>query len=58
MHLPRLGHAVIVNNVASAKPGSIEDVNALKVAYKAIGFDVQIHQDCSQTVFKTFGDFV
>ena len=50
MHLPRLGHAIIVNNVASEMPGSIEDVNALEATYKAIGFDVRVHQDCTETV--------
>ena len=50
MTLPRLGHAVIVNNVASEMPGSLRDVEALKAAYKTIGFDVQVHNDCGEKV--------
>ena len=50
MKLPRLGHAVIVNNVASEMRGSQKDVAALKAAYEKIGFDVQIHNDCSAQV--------
>ena len=54
MNLPRLGHAVIVNNIASEMPGSLRDVEALKAAYKTIGFDVQVHNDCSaQVIFRT-----
>ena len=50
MHRPRLGHAVIVNNVSSEMPGSNADVTALKTAYEAVGFDVQIHTDCNAQV--------
>ena len=50
MHRPRLGHAVIVNNVSSEMPGSKADVTALKAAYEAVGFDVQIHTDCNGQV--------
>ena len=50
MLLPRLGHAVIVNNVASEMPGSNEDVEALKATYQTIGFDVQVHSDCDAQV--------
>ena len=34
MNLRRLGHAVIVNNVASEMLGSQKDVTALKAAYE------------------------
>ena len=50
MHRPRLGHAVIVNNVSSEMPGSNADVTALKAAYEAVGFHVQIHTDCNRQV--------
>ena len=50
MNLPRLGHAIIVNNIASEMPGSLRDAEALKVAYKTIGFDVQVHNDLSTQV--------
>ena len=51
MTLPRLGHAIIVNNIASEMPGSLRDVEALKAAYKTIGFDVQVHNDCGEKVY-------
>ena len=57
MPLPRLGHAIIVNNEASEMPGSIEDVNVLEATYKAIGFDVQIHLNCTVAVLKILGEF-
>ena len=50
MTLPRLGHAIIVNNVASEMPGSNEDVKALKESYETVGFDVQVHNDCDAQV--------
>ena len=56
MNLRRLGHAVIVNNVASEMLGSQKDVTALKAAYETIGFDVHIYTDCNAQVIciKTF----
>ena len=50
MDLPKLGHAVIINNIAHEMPGSIVDVEALKDAYTTVGFDVQIHENCSAQV--------
>ena len=50
MNLPRLGHAIIVNNIASEMPGSLRDVDALKEAYETVGFDVQVHNDCGEKV--------
>ena len=44
MHLLRLGHVVIVNNVGSEMPGSNVDVAALKAAYERVGFEVHVHQ--------------
>ena len=50
MDLPNLGHAVIVNNVAEEMPGSQADVEALRSAYQKVGFDVRVHNDCSEQV--------
>ena len=44
MPLSKLGHAVIINNVASEMPGSNEDVKVLKEAYQIVGFEVQVHE--------------
>ena len=54
MDFPRLGHAVIINNIASEMPGSNEDVKALKDAYETVGFDVQVHENCSVQVSSNF----
>ena len=51
MNLPKLGHAVIINNIASEMPGSKEDVKALKEAYETVGFEVQVHENCTVQVF-------
>ena len=52
MDLPRLGHAIIVNNVSSEEgfEASNADVDALKEAYALVGFDVQVHNDCNSKV--------
>ena len=50
MIFPKLGHAVIVNNVAKEMPGSQVDVEALQAAYQKIGFKVHTHSDCSDQV--------
>ena len=50
MHLPRLGHALIVNNVSKEMPGSNADVTALKTAYERVGLDVHVHADCNSQV--------
>ena len=55
MTLPKLGHAVIINNVASEMPGSNEDVKALTEAYNTMGFEVQVHKNCiAQVCVSTF----
>ena len=51
MALPKLGHAVIINNIASEMPGSNEDVKALKEAYETVGFEVQVHENCTAKVW-------
>ena len=50
MDLPRLGHAIIVNNISKEEPGSNADVAALKEAYETVGFDVQVHNNCTGRV--------
>ena len=50
MNLPRLGYAVIVNNVASEMAGTMADVEALQEAYETVGFDVQVHTNCNAQV--------
>ena len=50
MNLPKLGHAVIINNIASEMPGSKEDVKALYKAYKTVGFDVQVEENLTEQV--------
>ena len=50
MDLPKLGHAVIINNIASEMPGSNEDVKALKESYETVGYQVQVHENCSVQV--------
>ena len=52
MDLPRLGHAIIVNNIQGEVAGSASDVHALQRAYETVGFDVQVHTDCSSKVGK------
>ena len=55
MDHPKLGHAVIINNVHSEIPGSQVDVGLLTECYKTVGFNVQVHEDCdTQVPFKVF----
>ena len=58
MDLVKLGHAVIINNIASEMPGSNKDVKALKEAYAAVGYEVQVHENCSVQVSNNFYTFV
>ena len=50
MNLPKLGHAVIVNNVAKEMSGSMNDVKALEAAFRAVGSQVEVHTDMSKIV--------
>ena len=50
MNLPKLGHAVIVNNVAKEMPGSMNDVKALEAAFKTVGFKGEVHTNMSKVV--------
>ena len=47
MSLPRMGQAIIINNVAAEMPGSLADVEALQAAYKNVGFHVSSYSDCT-----------
>ena len=50
MDLPKLGHGIIINNISREMPGSNEDVKVLKEAYETVGFEVQVHENCSVNV--------
>ena len=47
MDKEKLGHAIIVNNIATEFPGSKKDVEALKEAYEEVGYEVQVKEDCT-----------
>ncbi len=46
----QMGLAVIVNNVANEQPGSVVDTQALSQAYRTLGFQVQLKENCSKKV--------
>ena len=50
MDLPDLGHAVIINNLRSQVPETSEDVDALRAALEAVGFNVKCYDDCNVQV--------
>ena len=50
MDKPDLGYALIINNVASEFPQSERDVEALRAAYKMVGFKVIVFNDCNEQV--------
>ena len=54
MNLPRLGNAIIINNVSRSEPGSEADVKRLKEAYETVGFDVYVYRDCTVKVIVIF----
>ncbi len=45
-----LGHAVIINNVASEYPGSKKEMDELVKLYRMMNFQVHIHNDCDDSV--------
>ena len=45
-----MGHALIINNVATQYAGSKEDANALINAYEKMKFTVHHHEDCDDAV--------
>ena len=52
MSLPRLGNAIIINNVSGSVPGSEADVKRLKETYEIVEFDVFIYRDPTAEVRK------
>ncbi len=46
----KLGHAVIINNVASDIPGSKMDVDKLRNVFEKMHFIVHVFEDCSDNV--------
>ena len=50
MYLPRMGQAIVINNVAAEMPGSLADVEALQASYRDVGFDVYSYSDCTTQV--------
>ena len=52
MSKPRLGNAIIINNVPRSVPGSKTDVKRLKEAYETVGFDVFDYSDPTTQVPK------
>ena len=52
MSLPRLGNAIIINNVSRSVPGSQADMKRLVEAYKTVGFDVFVYRDPTTEVLK------
>ena len=52
MERPQLGYAIIVNNVTSEIPGSMEDTTALVNACKTAGFKVRHYFNCDKAVCK------
>ena len=50
MSLSRLGVAIIINNISEKRPGSKQDVDALKEAYETVGFEVIVHDNCDINV--------
>ena len=53
MSLPRLGHAVIINNTAGEMPFQKAAVVELKDSCKTVGFDVKLYEDPSGQVCNT-----
>ncbi len=46
----KLGHAVIINNVAKEFPGSKKDTEALMKTYQMMNFEVCLYEDCDDKV--------
>ena len=54
MDLPNLGHAVVINNMATQVPDTIEHVNSLATTLTKIGFNVKQYKDINfQVKFKS-----
>ena len=50
MKLPRLGSAVIINNLALEVPDTVQDVKALSSTLETIGFEVESHNGLNAQV--------
>ena len=50
MDRPKLGYAIIINNVQRELPESEMDVKALQAAYREVGFDVEVYINCTGKV--------
>ena len=50
MDLDCLGNVIIINNAADLMPGSEKDVTSLKDAFKTVGFDVLLYNNCDTKV--------
>lgn len=53
MHLPKLGHAVIVNNLCNEFPGTRVDAVNLQNTFIAMGFHVHMYYYCTKMVRTT-----
>ena len=54
MDRPKMGRAVIINNIHSESPESTVDVEALVETYEKVGFEVEVHNDCDVKASSTF----
>ncbi len=45
-----MGHAIVINNVATQYPGSRKDTDALVEAYKTMNFEVHLYENCDDSV--------
>ena len=50
MNRPKMGRALIINNIHSESPESTVDVEALVDTYEKVGFEVKVHNDCDVRV--------
>ena len=50
MNEPKMGVAVIINNINKEMPSSALDVETLVETYKKMGFEVQKYEDCNERV--------
>ena len=50
MTAPKMGVAVIINNIHREMPSSVVDVEALKETFEKIGFEVRVENDCDARV--------
>ena len=54
MDRPKMGLAMIINNIHSESPESRVDVQALVETYEKVGFDVEVHNDCDTRASTAF----